>query len=299
MSSEKSSRENKLDLISSGWDDYQLLDSGNQQKLERFGVVQLVRFEPEAIWKPALPNNIWNQSDAVYSLFSDSSKGGWKISTEKVRGWCINYDQVTFSLSITDSRHIGIFPEQQPNWNWLGKTITDIQKPIKILNLFAYTGGTTLIATRSGSYVTHVDASRSAIQQTRKNLLLSNLDHLSVRLINDDALQFVQREIRRGNKYDGIILDPPAFGRGPKRQVWKFEKSLPELLNACSQILTSDPSLLLLTAYNINNSIVEIKDWVTSILRLPAGRIEYGDVNQKEKSAGRMIKQAVYLRWRK
>jgi len=129
--------------------------------------------------------------------------------------------------------------------------------------------------------------------------LLSNLGHLPVRLIIDDALQFVQREIRRGNKYDGIILDPPAFGRGPKRQVWKFEKSLPELLNACSQILTADPALFLLTAYNINNSIVEIKDWVTSILRLPAGRIEYGDVIQKEKSAGRMIKQAVYLRWRK
>lgn len=299
MSSEKSSRENKLDLISSGWDDYQLLDSGSQQKLERFGVMQLARFEPEAIWKPALPNNIWDQSDAVYSLFPNSTQGVWKIQTEKAHDWRISYDQVTFSLSVTGSRHIGIFPEQQPNWDWLSKTMTGVQKPIKILNLFAYTGGLTLIATKSGSHVTHVDASKSAIQQTRKNLLLSNLGHLPVRLIIDDALQFVQREIRRGNKYDGIILDPPAFGRGPKRQVWKFEKSLPELLNACSQILTADPALFLLTAYNINNSIVEIKDWVTSILRLPAGRIEYGDVIQKEKSAGRMIKQAVYLRWRK
>lgn len=288
-----------LDLISKGWEDYHLLDSGGERKLEQFGSIRLVRFEPEAVWKPALPIQSWEQSHANYSIKTKTSTGSWNFREGTLQNWLILYQNIAFTLSVTESRHIGIFPEQQPNWDWVAEKISSSREQLKILNLFAYTGGMTIFSSKSGAEVTHVDASRSAVQIAKINLQQSGLGDNPVRFIVDDAVQFVQKEIRRGNKYDGIFLDPPAFGRGPKKQTWKFERSLTELLSDCSQILVPDPALFLLTAYNIKQSVVDLKNRVEDILINHSGQIHYGKLIQQEKSAGRLINQAVYVRWSK
>lgn len=297
MSGKSSSKSQLLDLISAGWQDYQLLDSGHKRKLERFGDKHLIRFEPEAIWKPVLPDATWDQSDAIYSVDPSSSTGAWEIKSGKIEDWQIRYRDLIFSLSITESRQIGIFPEQQLNWDWISEKISGMQKPLRILNLFAYTGSTTLMASAAGAQVTHVDASKRAVLQAKHNIHLSGMEQQPNRFIVDDAVQFVIREKRRGKTYDGIIMDPPAFGRGPKGQAWKFEKSLPDLLSSLSQILVPHPALFLLTAYNISNAISEIKNWVGSRLNLSEEKLQCGHIIQQEYSAGRMINQAVYVRW--
>jgi len=298
MNPHKDAAPNNRDLISKGWEDYQLLDSGNRSKLERFGSIELVRFEPQAVWKPALSEERWQQAYAVYSMDESRSSGSWTINRPIPPEWVISYHTICFCLSVHSSRHIGIFPEQLPNWDWLAKTVAEVNQPLSILNLFAHTGGMTAFACLHGAKVTHVDASKSALQRAQRNLALSSLQDRSVRWILDDAYQFVQREVRRGNQYDGIIMDPPAFGRGPKKQIWKFEQSLPPLLDLCTQLLVRRPSLFLLTAYNVNEDADEIYRTVSSIFPASmAAGFQWGNLVQQEESAGRRIQQAIYIRW--
>jgi len=284
-------------LTTTGWADYELLDSGNKEKLERFGLYHLIRFESEAIWKPSLKKRDWNSADAVFTLSKGEKEGSWTFLTKKNPSWSICIDDLHVVLNISKSRHIGIFPEQLENWRWIEAKINASNRKTNILNLFGYTGITSLFAARAGAFVTHVDASRKAMELGKNSLSLSSLSDKSVRWIIDDVFKFIKREIRRGRKYDGIIMDPPKFGRGPKGEVWKFNNSVMNLLSLCGELLNNDPILFIITAYNIDHSPDELSFWLQNLMNDFSGRIEYGNLIQQEKSSGRKIHQAIYTRW--
>ncbi len=284
-------------ITTTGWANYELLDSGNKKKLERFGSYHLIRFEPEAIWKPSLIKRVWDSADAVFTLSKGERTGSWTFQTNKHPSWTICIDGLHVILNISKSRHIGIFPEQIESWRWIEKKINASHKKPNILNLFGYTGIASLFAARAGASVTHVDASRKSIEIGKNSLSLSKLADKPVRWIVDDVLKFIKRENRRGRKYDGIIMDPPNFGRGPKGEVWKFKKSVANLLSLCIELLNNDPILFIITAYNIDHSPDELSFWFQNLMNDFSGKIEYGNLVQQEKSSGRKIHQAMYARW--
>jgi len=292
----KNNRDYK-NLTSAGWADYELLDSGNKKKLERFGSYHLIRFEPEAIWKPSLKKSFWDSADAEFTLPKGDRTGSWTFRTKKNPSWSISINGLHIVLKISKSRHIGIFPEQLENWHWIEEKINASKKKINILNLFGYTGVASIFATRAGALVTHVDASRKAMEIGKESLSLSSLADKPIRWLVDDASEFIKRDIRRGRKYDGIIMDPPKFGRGPKGEVWKFERSVTNLLTLCGELINNDPILLIITAYNIDHSPDELSFWLQTLMNGFSGKIEYGNLIQSEKSSGRKIHQAIYARW--
>jgi len=285
------------DLTTTGWVDYELLDSGNKKKIERFGSYHLIRFEPEAIWKPSLKKSVWDSADAEFTLPRGDSTGLWTFRTKKTPSWSISIDGLRVVLEISRSRHIGIFPEQRENWRWIEEKINTSKKKTNLLNLFGYTGIASIYAARAGALVTHVDASRKAMEIGKKSLSLSDLADKPIRWLVDDTYKYIKREIRRGRKYDGIIMDPPKFGRGPKGEVWKFEKSVTKLLTLCGELLNNDPTLFIITAYNIDHTPDELSFWLQNLMNDFSGRIEYGNLIQLEKSSGRQIHQAMYARW--
>lgn len=287
----------EIELATNGWQDYELIDSGNSRKLERFGAIQLARFEPLAIWKPALPLAQWQQSQAEFQINKGESSGQWNIRNDFPREWTISLLGLKLQLRVQKSRHVGIFPEQLESWKWIEEKIHTANREIRVLNLFGYTGIASLFAARGGAAVTHVDAARSAVKWAQVNQELSGLKELPIRWIVDDAMKFIQREARRGVEYDGIILDPPKFGRGPKGETWKFENSVQDLLAACADILSENPLFVYLTAYNVQNSPYDLSNWLTNIMYPYKGELEYGSLIQQEKSAGRKINQAMFARW--
>ncbi len=247
------------------WKDYELLDSGNGMKLERFGQFTIARAEPRAIWAPNTPD--W-KSDTL----PDTSK--------------ISYNDLTFVLKPTTFKHVGVFPEQAVNWDWLKKQIN--QKPFNILNLFAYTGGATMAAAAAGAKVTHVDAIKNTIDWAHENVIASNLSDKPIRWIEEDAMKFISREARRGNKYDGIIMDPPRFGRGTKGEVWKLEDDLPKLIKACKEILSATPAFILLNAYTADLSSVAIGNLL--------GTSNFGELALKESTSDRLLPSGIVAR---
>ena len=288
-----------VDLASSGWQDYELLDSGSEQKLERFGDRRLVRFEPEAIWKPALPPGEWNTADARFTLAKGKNQGSWYKQGQPSDEWFINLPPLTFNLFLKKSRHIGLFPEQLPNWQWIERTIRDNGEPANVLNLFAYTGAATLFAALAGARVTHVDAVKSSILTAKKNLADSGLADRPVRWIVDDVFKFVQRELRRGNRYDAIIMDPPKFGRGPGGEVWKFENDIDELIKNCCSLLSDLPLFFVITAYNVEIHPIDLGKVLDRQMSFTQGSVQCGHLIQQERSAGRKISQSIYARWNK
>lgn len=283
-------------IRSAGWQDYELLDSGNSRKLERFGHIILDRFEPEALWPPKLKSTAWQEAHQRYILDLKKNSGRWEVVKEGQAEWTIKLDQLRIALALSASRHIGIFPEQLENWRWLQEQLLNKNKPARVLNLFAYTGIASLYCAKAGAHVTHVDASRAAIEMAKNNQILSKLQHQQIRWIKEDAMKFISREIRRGVKYDAIILDPPVFGRGPKGEVWKFEKMIEKLLGSIQQILSEKSSLFLLTAYNVNMNINNLEKLVRNQIAFSGERFEFGPISQLEKSGGREINQAIYFR---
>jgi 23S rRNA (cytosine1962-C5)-methyltransferase len=290
--------QNKIDLLfPPEWQDYELLDSGNGKKLERYGSYLLERPEPEAIWKPALAASEWKKAHAVYQPPSGIASGHWNFHKPIEEKWSISLGNLHCLIQLSNSRHIGVFPEQAPQWNWIRDQIESAHRPIKLLNLFSYTGLATLTAALAGAAVTHVDASRRAVNWAKKNQLLSKLETKPIRWIVDDALKFVRREARRGNTYEGIILDPPKFGRGPKGEMWEFYRYLPRMLEACVTILSPDPSFLVLTAYAVKASSLTLYWALKDFLSKRNGCFSAGELAQKEKSAGRVISRAIFARW--
>ena len=233
--------------IADGWKDYEVIDCCDGEKLERWGKYLLVRPDPQVIWNTGREHRGWTNMNAHYHR---SSKGGgeWEFFNLPEQ-WTINYKGLTFNLKPFSFKHTGLFPEQAANWDWFMKKIKDANRPVKVLNLFAYTGGATLAAAKAGASVTHVDASKGMVNWASENARSSGLGDAPIRWIVDDCQKFVEREIRRGNKYDAIIMDPPSYGRGPKGEIWKIEESIFPFIQLCEQLLSDNPLFFLVNSY--------------------------------------------------
>ena len=281
-----------------GFRGYTLLDSGDRLKLERFGPVTVIRGEPKAWWSPRLPRADWDRADAIH----DEDRG-WRLRSRTPREWTLDCDGLRLLLRIADtSKHLGVFPEQSPHWRAIRAAAAGARapdgSPPRLLNLFGYTGAATLAAAQSGWRATHVDASKPAIAWGRENQRLSGLADAPIRWILEDAVKYVQREIRRGSRYEAILLDPPAFGRSPTGKVWKVEHHLADLLSLCRQALSERPRLLILTTYNIEASALMLKNLLADTLRGLPGTIEAGELALPHASdPTRLLPLSIYARW--
>ena len=289
------------------WTDYELIDSGDFEKLERFGEVIVARPEPQAIWDKSLSVDEWGKmADARFApgkspnnARTDSEKGEWIIKPGVKEKWFIEYQyqqmHLRFKLSFTSFKHVGIFPEQASNWNYIYDTIKGFQQPnVKVLNLFAYTGGASLAARAAGAEVTHLDSVKQVVTWARENMEASGLK--DIRWIIDDAVKFVNREARRGNVYNGIILDPPAYGRGPEGEMWKLEDGINNLLKGCNQILSTNNSFLVLNLYSIGFSALIAESMVKSIFGI--NKPEYGELHVTDRDF-RRLPLGVFARFKK
>jgi 23S rRNA (cytosine1962-C5)-methyltransferase len=295
-------------LFSPNWTDYELLDSGNGQKLECFGPYTFVRPEVQALWRPALPAEKWRSAHAIFNPSGEESGGHWEFKKQVDKKWEMSYlisgkkgkemeNRITFSVMTTAGRHLGVFPECAAHWDWMAEKIRHQAGQVNVLNLFGYTGLATLAAAAAGAKVTHVDASKKSVAWARENQFLSKLDEKPVRWIVDDALKFVEREGRRGVKYDAILMEPPKFGRGPKGEVWEVYKSLPLILQACRAVLSKNPLFVVLTVYAVKFSAIHAGNALRQMVEGFEGSLECGELVTEEKSAGRLLSQAVYARW--
>jgi len=284
-------------LESSNWKDYELIDSGDGLKLERFGPYRFARPEAQAIWKRGGPESAWRDVHGVFQPTSEESGGHWSLKKPVDEKWAMSYGGIKFWAMTTPGRHLGVFPEVAAHWDWYSALIEKAGRPLKVLNLFGYTGVASLIAAKAGAQVTHLDASKKSVTWARDNQNLSGLEQKPIRWIVDDALRFVEREGRRGAKYDGIILDPPKFGRGPKGEVWEVYESLPALLTGCRSILSDTPLFVALTLYAVRASGVHLYQSLDEMMNQFGGRTDAGELVMREKSAGRFLSHAVYARW--
>lgn len=261
----------------SDWKDYEILDTSDGEKLERWKDILLIRPDPQVIWNtPKDP--VWNRANARY-LRSSSGGGHWEETALKKREWTVDYKGLTFKISPTGFKHTGLFPEQAVNWDYMAARIREAGRPVKVLNLFAYTGGATLACAKAGAQVCHVDASKGMVAWARENAALSGLSEKPIRWIVDDCAKFAQREIRRGNRYDGIIMDPPSYGRGPGGEVWKLEEKIYDLLELCAQLLSEDALFFLLNSYTtgLSPSVMEYLLGVTVNRRHP-GKVSSSEI---------------------
>src|SRR6266496_5133881 len=278
-------------LESSRWNDYALLDSGDGLKLERFGKYVFVRPESQAMWKRSLDQE-WKNAHAVFVSTGEESGGHWDFKKKVDEQWMMNYPlplankTLSFKVMTTPGRHLGVFPEVAAHWDWFSELIARSKREINVLNLFGYTGLASLAAAAAGAKVTHVDASKKSMSWARENQALSKLEDKSIRWIVEDASKFVQREARRGVKYDGIILDPPKFGRGPKGEVWEVYKSLPNLLEACRECLSEDSLFIVTTIYAVRASAIHVAQAMNEMMGKFGGKIDSGELVTREQSAG-------------
>jgi len=284
-------------LEASRWQDYELLDTGDGLKLERFGKYIFARPESQAMWSRALPESEWNQAHAVFQPSGEESGGHWGIKKKMEEKWMMSYGNLRFWAMTTPGRHLGVFPEVASHWDFMADSIHKANLQPKVLNLFGYTGVATLAAAAAGASVTHVDASKKSVSWARENQQLSGLDDKPIRWIVEDALKYVQREAKRGVKYDGIILDPPKFGRGPKGEIWEVYKSLPNLLDECRKCLSDNPLFLIVTVYAVRASAIHIAQAVDEMMKKHKGTLDSGELVTRETSAQRLLSQAVYARW--
>ena len=235
-------------FLATGWKEYEVLDTGDGEKLERWGDVILRRPDPQTIWPKADPQ-MWEKADAVYHR-SEKGGGQWEFRKTLPERWTLRWEDLGFYVRPTGFKHTGLFPEQEANWRWMGKILRESGRTdVRVLNLFGYTGGATVACAAAGARVTHVDAAKGMVQWAKENRQLSGLPETSCRWIVEDALAFVRREIRRGNRYDGILMDPPSYGRGPSGEVWKLENELYGLVETCSQALSDEPLFFLINSY--------------------------------------------------
>lgn len=282
-------------LTSPDWQEYELLDSGAGRKLERFGPFTLIRPEAQATWQPAWPD-AWQAAHAIFQPASPAA-GRWDYLRPMERSWIMAYKGLRFRVQASESRQVGVFPENATHWDWIDQQIAAVDRPARVLNLFGYTGLATLAAAQAGAHVTHVDASRKAVAWARANQALSGLADRPVRWIVDDALKYMQREARRGQRYDGIVLDPPAFGRGPNGEVWRFARLFPALCQVCRSVLSPAPVFLAITVYTKAISADALQQQVRDMLAGLGGVLTLGELATVERSAGRMLSNALFVRW--
>lgn len=286
-------------LIGEPWSDYGLIDSGHGRKLERYGRFRFIRPEPQAMWAPAQDD--W-QADGEFVPGSDEEGGGRWFYERPVpaEGWPLDWNEVTFQSSCTPFRHLGFFPDMAPVWEWMRGRIADkvsAGDQAQVMNLFGYTGVGTLAMAATGAQMVHVDASKKSVAQARANAALSGLEDRPVRWIVDDAAKFVAREVRRGRRYDGILLDPPKYGRGPDGEVWRLEEDLPGLIAHCRQLLDADSRFLFLTVYAVRMSALAIGELLRQAFADLPGTVEAGELVVREEARGLMLPTAIWARW--
>ena len=299
-------------LEATNWQDYELLDSGDGLKLERFGKYIFARPESQAMWSRALPQKYWDATHAVFQPTAEESGGHWIEKKKLPDKWEMIYPMsltstlkgerqevrnLTFSVMTTPGRHLGVFPEVASHWDFMAGLIQKATRPIRVLNLFGYTGLASLAAAAAGAQVTHVDASKKSVGWARENQVLSDLSDKPIRWIVEDAIKYMQREEKRGAKYDGIILDPPKFGRGPKGEVWEVYKSLPNLFEICRACLSNDPLFVIATLYAVRASAIHVAQTLDEMMKKYNGNMDSGDLVTRETSANRLLSQSVYARW--
>ncbi|MFL6801697.1 MAG: class I SAM-dependent methyltransferase [Sphingomicrobium sp.] len=278
-------------LVAEPWPDWALLDCGNGEKLERYGRITVVRPEPQAMWPPALDR--WD-ADATFVPGSDEEGGGrWVQHRPVPRQWALSRGSVRFEASLTPFRHLGFFPDMAPQWEWMRERAEDAE----VLNLFGYTGVGTLLLSDAGARMVHVDASKKSVEQGKANAKLSALEDRPIRWIVDDAPKFTAREVRRGRRYDGILLDPPKFGRGPEGEVWRLEENLAPLLADCRKLLDGNSRFLVLTVYAVRMSAIAIGELVSQMLGDLGGAVEIGEMAVREEARGLLLPTAIFARW--
>jgi len=280
-------------LVAEPWDDWGLVDCGNGQKLERYGPFTVARPEPQAMWAPARES--WDP-DATFVPGSDEEGGGrWVEHRPVPKAWDLSRGRVRFNASLTPFRHLGFFPDMAPQWDWMRERSKDSE----VLNLFGYTGVGTLQLSDAGARLVHVDASKKSVEQGKANAQLSGLADRPIRWIVDDATKFAAREVRRGRRYDGILLDPPKFGRGPGGEVWRLEENLSPLLADCRKLLDQDSRFLVLTVYAVRMSALAIGELLRQLLQDLGGRVEIGEMAIREEKRGLLLPTAIFARWSK
>jgi 23S rRNA (cytosine1962-C5)-methyltransferase len=277
------------------WSDYGLVDSGGGRKLERYGPYRIVRPEPQCLWRPKLGDDVWAAADAVFDPTDEEDAGRWRFARPAPDRWPLAWGQVRFHGRFTAFRHLAFFPEQAANWAWVDERVRASGRPLKVLNLFGYTGVASLVCAAAGAAVTHVDASKRAVGWARENAALSQIE--DVRWLCEDARKYVQRELRRGSRYDGVILDPPKYGRGPGGEVWRLLEDLPELMAGCAALLTPDASFLLLNAYAERLSGVALGGLTAEALAGRDGVIDWGELALMEEDGARGVGLSFFARW--
>jgi 23S rRNA (cytosine1962-C5)-methyltransferase len=281
--------------ILESWPDYELIDIGERRKLERFGTVIVDRPEPQALWRKSAPADIWAGAHMTFDAADEQETGAWKIHREPPRPWAVRFDKVTALCRTMTFRHVGVFPEQASHWRWVMQRIEAAGRPLSILNLFGYTGIVSLLAAGAGANVTHVDASKKAIGWARENQAASGLNDAPIRWICDDAVAFVDREIRRGRQYDAIILDPPAYGRGPDGEVWSLFDDVTRLVGQCGKLLSPNANFVLMSAYALRLSFFSVAELLADIDR--PGAIEAGELMLKSTYGQRDFATSLFARW--
>lgn len=283
--------------LANEWKDYEIIDMANGEKLERWGNITLIRPDPQIIWKKKSFENKWKDANARYKR-SQSGGGGWDYKKKLPESWQIKYKNLTFNIKPMGFKHTGLFPEQAVNWDWMINKIKNEKRQINVLNLFAYTGGATVACLSAGASVCHVDSSKGMVAWAKENVESSKLSDRKVRFIIDDVVKFVQREIRRGNKYDAIIMDPPSYGRGKNGEVWQFEDNISDLVELCMQVLSENPLFFLINSYTTGTS----SEVLANILKLnikKKGSISAGEIGIPMSNSNLVLPCGIYCRWEK
>jgi 23S rRNA (cytosine1962-C5)-methyltransferase len=286
----------KLDtLIGEPWADYGLIDSGHGKKLERYGRFRFIRPEPQAMWAPASTD--WKAQGEFVPGSDEDGGGRWEFSEPVPReGWTLKWNEVSYIAQTTPFRHLGFFPDMAPVWSWMRQRVAGLDSP-ECMNLFGYTGVGTLAMATKGVRMVHVDASKKSVEAAKANAKLSGMANAPIRWMTDDAAKFVAREVRRGRRYDGILLDPPKYGRGPEGEVWRLEEDLPKLIADCRKLLDENSRFLFLTVYAVRMSALAIGELLNQVFADLPGKVEVGELGVREEARGLTLPTAIWARW--
>ena len=285
--------------IANNWKEYKILDMADGQKLERWGDVILSRPDPQIIWKDKLYPDKWKNINATYHR-SKTGGGSWEYNKKMPQQWQIKYKELTFNIKPMGFKHTGLFPEQAVNWDWMMEKIRNSKKEIKVLNLFAYTGGATVACAAAGAAVCHVDSSKGMVTWAKENIASSGLAERPVRYIIDDVVKFVNREIRRGNKYDAIIMDPPSYGRGANGEVWQFENNIYDLVELCTKVLSYEPLFFLINSYTTGISSKVLENILNlTVNKEHSGKVTSGEIGLPMENSKLVLPCGIYGRWEK
>ena len=283
--------------IAENWKDYEILDMSNGMKIEKWNNIILSRPDPQIVWKKDIDDKLINSVHAIYHR-SKSGGGAWEYKKKVNDRWTVKYKDLTFNIKLMGFKHTGLFPEQAVNWDYMIDKIKNSNRHIKVLNLFAYTGGATVACAYAGADVVHVDSSKGMVAWAKENIVSSNLQDKYVRFIVDDVIKFVKREIRRGNKYDAIIMDPPSFGRGANGEVWNIEESLYELVELCTEVLSDNPLFFLINSYTTGMSPKVLENvLMLTVNEKYDGKISSGEVGLSMKNSNLVLPCGIYGRW--